>query len=175
MTDPDWQKTLEGWVRHHADAVFAYLFRMTGSASVAEDLAQEVFLTALQKGGQIREPERVRGWLYTVARNAYLASRRAAKTAPVVTLTEPGELPEETDRASHLDFDEERLQQALAELPPDYRVVLMMFYFEELSYREIADQLHLPLGTVMSRLSRAKSQLKSKLLGAAVIAPSVPE
>lgn len=173
MTDQDLRKTLEDWVRDHAEAVFAYLYRLAGSIAAAEDLSQEVFLTALRKGSQIRDPEKVRGWLMAVARNAYLASRRASQALPTVELPEPAEIADDDAADEHWAFDEERLQDALTELPDDYRVVVLMFYFEELSYREIADQLQLPIGTVMSRLSRAKAQLRSKLAGSTAVMPAV--
>ena len=60
-------------------------------------------------------------------------------------------------------FDSVRLQRALGELSPDFRLVLLMFYFEDCSYREIAEKLDLPIGTVMSRLARAKGHLRAKL------------
>lgn len=173
MADQDWRKTLEDWIRDHAEAVFAYLYRLAGSTSAAEDLSQEVFLTALRKGSQIRDPEKVRAWLLAVARNAYLASRRASQTLPTVELPEPAEIADDDAAGEHWAFDEERLQETLAELPDDYRVVVLMFYFEELSYREIAEHLRLPIGTVMSRLSRAKAQLRIKLAGATAVMPTV--
>jgi RNA polymerase sigma-70 factor (ECF subfamily) len=61
--------------------------------------------------------------------------------------------------------DGERLEQALGELPPEFRAVLVMFYFDDCSYREIAEQLGVPMGTVMSRLARGKQHLRSRLLG----------
>jgi RNA polymerase sigma-70 factor (ECF subfamily) len=64
---------------------------------------------------------------------------------------------------SSSEIDREALETAFKELPEDFRLVLLMFYFEELSYQEIAAQLELPLGTVMSRLSRAKGHLRTKL------------
>jgi DNA-directed RNA polymerase specialized sigma24 family protein len=60
-------------------------------------------------------------------------------------------------------IDREELQTALGELPDEYRLVVLMFYFEELSYKEIAEQLEIPIGTVMSRLSRAKGHLRARL------------
>lgn len=174
MADQDWRKTLEDWTRDHAEAVFAYLYRLAGSTSAAEDLSQEVFLTALRKGSQIRDPEKIRVWLLAVARNAYLASRRASQALPTVGLPEPAEIADDDTAEEHSAFDEERLQEALAELPDDYRVVVLMFYFEGLSYREIAEQLRLPIGTVMSRLSRAKAQLRIKLAESVAATPSTP-
>ena len=68
------------------------------------------------------------------------------------------------DYSSEDDVDREQLQLALNELSPEFRVVVTMFYFEQLSYKEIADQLQVPVGTVMSRLSRAKGHLRRRLL-----------
>ncbi|GAB4132662.1 MAG: RNA polymerase sigma factor SigE [Thermogutta sp.] len=175
MTDQDWRTTLEAWIRDHAEVVFAYLYRLAGSTSAAEDLTQEVFLTALRKGDQIRDPKRVRAWLMTVARNSFLASRRASQALPTVELPEAAEIADDESAPEHWAFDEEQLQEALAELPDDFRVVVLMFYFEELSYREIAELLGLPIGTVMSRLSRAKAQLRAKLAGSVAVSPSTPD
>jgi RNA polymerase sigma-70 factor (ECF subfamily) len=69
----------------------------------------------------------------------------------------PGAVPDDDA------IDREQLQGALDELPPSYRMVVMMFYFEDCSYRQIAEQLDLPMGTVMSRLARAKAHLRSRL------------
>jgi RNA polymerase sigma-70 factor (ECF subfamily) len=62
-------------------------------------------------------------------------------------------------------IDQQQLQQGLDELPPVYRVVLIMFYFEQCTYRQIAEELDLPIGTVMSRLARAKGHLRLRLFG----------
>jgi RNA polymerase sigma-70 factor (ECF subfamily) len=74
------------------------------------------------------------------------------------------------------DLDKEQLQAALDEMPENYKTVLLMFYFENLSYQQIADSLELAIGTVMSRLSRAKGQLRYKLLCTenTDVAPSAP-
>ena len=63
-------------------------------------------------------------------------------------------------------MDAARLQEALGELPPEFRAVLVMFYFDDCSYREIAEELQVPMGTVMSRLARAKRQLRARLFEA---------
>ena len=74
-------------------------------------------------------------------------------------------IPEEIPSADQIDRDQ--LQDALGQLPEKYRIVLAMFYYENYSYREIAELLDLPIGTVMSRLARAKGFLRSKLFGLA--------
>ena len=146
---------------HHA-ALYRYAYRLSGSTADAEDLTQQAFLTAAAKGDQVRSAEGVRPWLYAVLRNTWLKSRR--KRVPVIA----GDLdlaldsiPEELPETPLVDREE--LQAALDGLPEEFKVVVLMFYYEHCSYKEIADQLGLPIGTVMSRLSRAKSQLRARL------------
>lgn len=149
-------------VAQHHKVLYAYAFRLTGNQPDAEDLVQQTFLTVQQKGDQIRRPEAVRGWLYTVLRNCFLKSyrRREPKLAENLDM-DLNQFPQVG--ADELWFDEERLQQAIDGLPAPFRLVVLMFYFEECSYREIAEELELPIGTVMSRLSRAKRHLRSAL------------
>jgi RNA polymerase sigma-70 factor (ECF subfamily) len=111
---------------------------------------------------QLREPRAARGWLYTIVRNEYL--RRRPLTS-AITLDDAPELASAESDPGWLDseLNSDRLQAAIQELPNEFRIPLLMFYFEDRSYRDIADQLGLPQGTVMSRLSRAKTQLRRKL------------
>jgi len=146
---------------HHA-AVYRYAYRLTGSECEAEDLTQQVFLTVTRKLGQLRNAESARSWLFAILRNAFLKSRRRQRPIPAGNLDldvdqVAAELPEDAPVSS------EQLQRALDRLPQKFRVVLSMFYYEDLSYREIAEHLHVPIGTVMSRLARAKRQLRSTL------------
>lgn len=146
---------------HHA-ALYRYAYRLSGSAADAEDLVQQTFLTAAAKLDQVRSAEGVRSWLYAVLRNTWLKSCR--KRGPVragdldlALESIPEELPETPL------VDREELQAALDGLPEEFKIVVLMFYYEHCSYQEIADKLGLPIGTVMSRLSRAKSQLRVRL------------
>lgn len=152
-------------VDEHLAAVYRYAYRLTGCEAEAEDLTQQTFLTAQNKLAQLREPAAARGWLYTILRHAYLrrAKRRKPLLASAIELNLDA-IPEE--RADEVPLDEGRLQAALDELPDDYKLVLMLFYFEDCSYRDIAERLEVPIGTVMSRLSRAKSHLRARLLAA---------
>jgi RNA polymerase sigma-70 factor (ECF subfamily) len=146
---------------HHA-AVYRYAYRLAGAECDAEDLTQQTFLAAQLKLDQLRDPEHGRGWLYAILRNSYLKMRR--KRSPVAAAClelDIDAIPEDVPEASTV--DPERLQTALNELPDEFKVVLLLFYFEGCSYREIAEKLSLPAGTVMSRLSRAKGHLRSRL------------
>lgn len=160
-SDPG-QLDLVGLVEAHHRAVYAYAYRLTGSVIDAEDLTQQTFLTAQQKASQIRQPEKAAAWLLAVTRNRFLKNRRRQSQAVVINLEAEGEsIPDSAPEAGAMEG--ERLQQALAALSEPHRVVVLMYYFEDCSYREIAEQLDLPIGTVMSRLARAKRHLRDWL------------
>ncbi len=147
----------------HLDAVYRYAYRLTGSVHDAEDLTQQVFLLAQQWLDQLREVDRARGWLFTILRNAFL--KMVKQTQPDLATSVGVNLeavPAEEENGQAVDTAE--LQAAIDELPAEFRVVVTMFYFEECSYREIAEKLDLPIGTVMSRLARAKGHLRAKLI-----------
>jgi len=158
-------------VAEHADALYRYAFRLTGAAADAEDLTQQTFLTAQRKIDQLRDEGRARVWLITVMRRTYFRSQSKTrsereKTVPLDIDTLPAD--EVSDR---WEIDRELLQAAIDELPDEFKLVLLSFYFENRSYREIAEELDLPIGTVMSRLSRAKSHLRSRLFEAELMLP----
>jgi RNA polymerase sigma-70 factor, ECF subfamily len=149
-------------VAEHHQVVYRYAFRLTGSIQDAEDLTQQVFLKAQQKLGQIRQQESVRGWLFAILRNYFLKNCQKRRPMPAGSLSlNIDALPAPAPNEGLV--DQEQLQAALDQLPPKYRLVLTMFYFEDCSYRDIADQLQLPIGTVMSRLARAKGHLRNEL------------
>lgn len=155
--------SVERLVEEHYAALYRYAYRLSGSTADAEDLTQETFCTAQVKLRQLRDPARARQWLFSILRNAYLHRARARRQAPCVSLDGLAEVPEPLPDPLP-PVEPERLQQALNELPEGFRTPLIMFYFEEFSYRDIAEQMDLPLGTVMSRLARAKAHLRGRLL-----------
>jgi len=145
---------------HHAE-LYRYAYRLTGSVADAEDLTQQVFLIAQARIGQVRDPESVRSWMYTILRNCYLKDRRLRIPVPASSVElDMDRVPaEETDEP----FDTERLQGAIDGLTDEFKLVVMLYYFEERSYRDMAEILEVPMGTVMSRLSRAKAHLRNVL------------
>jgi RNA polymerase sigma-70 factor (ECF subfamily) len=154
---------IETLIRQHSAELYRYAYRLTGSQHDAEDLCQQTFLVAHRKLDQVREAQAVRGWLFTVVRHAFL--RSTSKQTPVSMADCQLDVDAVAEAATDdWEIDSELLQAALGGLSDEYRVILVLFYFEECSYREIAVKLELPIGTVMSRLSRAKSQLRSRLL-----------
>ncbi|HMO35330.1 MAG TPA: RNA polymerase sigma factor [Gemmatales bacterium] len=155
---------IEDLVPLYYEALYRYAYRLTGSSSDADDLVQETFVTAQAKIQQLRDPDKVRSWLFSILHNAFLLHQRHQRK--VYSLSWENGLEQEiVSRVIEPPLiTEDQLQQALLSIPPDYRAILVLYYFEEYSYRELAEQLKLPLGTVMSRLSRAREHLRKKLL-----------
>ena len=163
-------------VEDHLEAVYRYAFRLSGNCDQAEELTQQAFLQACARIGQLRRAESARSWLLAIVRNCFCQQLRQQQREPQLA---PEELWDQWAQHAPAEesWDAERLQQALDRLPVEYRVVLLMHYFEQATYQQIAQRLNIPLGTVMSRLSRAKARLRamlSKESGAAVHAASVP-
>ncbi len=150
-------------VEDHYESLYRYAFRLSGSAAEADDLTQETFLKAQTQLKQLRDPNRAKPWLFSILRNQYLHGLRSARLQMNVSLDAVAELPEAPGEAEP-EIDSEQLQSALDELPEVFRSPIILYYFEEFSYRDIAEQMDLPIGTVMSRLARAKTFLRQKLL-----------
>lgn len=145
--------------------IYAYAYRLCGSVADAEDLAQTVFLTAHEKLDQLRDSGAARGWLYAILRSHFLKQVRKKRPVPAASL-EMNFDDLACPVGDPIDIDREALQIALTELPELHRLVLVMFYFEQCSYQEIAERLEMPMGTVMSRLARAKARLRAHLSSA---------
>lgn len=150
-------------VDEHYVSLYRYAYRLSGSVADAEDLTQEAFCQAQEKRHQLRDPARAKNWLFSILRNAYLHRVRSDKLHHLTLLENMEEMPELPSQPLPA-VDPERLQQVLKELPEVFRTPVILYYFDEFSYRDIAEQMDLPLGTVMSRLARAKAYLRSRLL-----------
>jgi RNA polymerase sigma-70 factor (ECF subfamily) len=149
-------------VEDHYDSLYRYAYRLSGSAADAEDLTQDAFGKAMTRHDQLRDPTKARGWLFRILRNDYLHKVRDNRRHKVLSLDAVGELPAEPPDAPP-EVDSARLQEVLNELDEAFRTPLILFYFEDFSYRDIAEQMDLPIGTVMSRLARAKGYLRTRL------------
>lgn len=161
------------WVARHYERVYRYAYRLAGSAGDAEDLTQETFVKAQERLAQLRDPERAAGWLLAIARNLFLQKRRQEQRARELPMESLEELSDDAETAWLADdLDPEALQAALLELPEEFRTALVLFYFEELPYKEIAEALGVPIGTVMSRLARGKAHLRRRLTQAAETPPA---
>lgn len=155
---------VEQLVKDHYKELYRFAYRLSGATAEAEDLVQETFCQAQLKLVQLRDGQAARAWLFAILRNAYLRRLRDAKACRLLPLDEVGELADRSD-GELPPIDPEQLQEALAALPETFRTPLILYYFEEFSYREIAEQMQVPMGTVMSRLARGKDYLRSRLLG----------
>lgn len=139
-----------------------YARALAGERSAADDLVQDTLERAWAKLHLYRRGTDLRAWLFTVMHNVYVNQRRAARIS--VPLDE--EMPElaqpqrETDTLVLRDLD-----AAIRRLPPDQREVLLLVALEDMSYDVAADTLGIPIGTVMSRLSRAREKLRAMLSG----------
>lgn len=155
--------TVEELVPLYYTALYRYAYRLTGNSNDAEDLTQETFCSAQAKRSQLRKPERVKSWLFSILHNAFLIRQRKQRQAIFSSweqwIHDIEAKPEEPPL-----LESSQLQAALLEIPDDFRVVLILYYFEEFSYRDMAEQLKVPIGTVMSRLARAKQFLRAKLM-----------
>lgn len=147
-------------VDRHYVLLYRYAYRLTGSSADAEDLTQQAYLIAQTKWEQLRDETRAKSWLFTIIRNAYLKQLREVACLPFQSLVDVAEPAENLDTG---DIDHEQLQNVLNDLPEEFRSPIILFYFEEFSYREIADHMGIPLGTVMSRLARGKAYLRTRL------------
>ncbi|QDT42283.1 ECF RNA polymerase sigma factor SigE [Gimesia alba] len=145
-------------VEQHYQLLFRYAYRLSGDRTDAEDLTQQTYLIAQKKLSQLRDPRLARSWLCTILRNLFL--KKVSQKNKPVSLGQSFDLAAEESVLPELTSQE--LQHALNELPEDFRIPLLMFYFEERSYKEISTELSIPLGTVMSRLARAKSFLQER-------------
>jgi RNA polymerase sigma-70 factor (ECF subfamily) len=168
---PGSQRNVQQLVDDHYVPLYRYAFRLTGSSADAEDMTQEAFCKAQTQMGQLRDRSRAKAWLFSILRNIYLHRARTQRAHPHVPLESVGELAEPPPGPLP-EVEPEQLQQALSELPEVFRTPVILYYFEDFSYRDIAEQMDLPLGTVMSRLARAKAYLRSRILkaGPAVLA-----
>jgi len=150
-------------VRRHREGVVNVVYRMCEDANLAEDAAQEAFIRAWQHLPSYRPRSPFRNWVYRIATNVALdALRRERETVnvdmlpPVASQDGPEATVEGKERG-------EQVRQAVLALPPASRAVLVLREYEGLSYREIADTLGIPIGTVMSRLNYARNRLRELL------------
>jgi RNA polymerase sigma-70 factor (ECF subfamily) len=154
----------------HLDQLYSAALRLTRNAASAEDLVQETYLKAIRFSNRFTRGTNLRAWLFTILHNTFRNSLRGAGRDPVdvdsetveqaasVSATE--ETPEALLLRATLDGD---LKTALDSLPEAYRQAVWLRDVEEFTYAEIADMLEVPVGTVMSRISRGRRLLYERL------------
>lgn len=165
------QAAFEALVRRHHRRVRSLCFRMTGSANEAEDLSQETFLRVFRHRATYQAGRRFRVWLDRICMNVCLTYKESLKrTGPVVRLGDrDGLVPASPrqDPEARADMNEmmRKVTQATNDLPAPYRAALVLRIFGGLSYQEIADVLGCSIGTVMSRINRARTRVRNALTG----------
>ncbi|HEY3972508.1 MAG TPA: sigma-70 family RNA polymerase sigma factor [Candidatus Sulfotelmatobacter sp.] len=149
------------------DQLYNFARWLAQDTAEAEDLVQETYAKALRGFSSFQAGTNFRAWMYRILRNSFLTSRTGLKTT--IALGEEIDeslLPAETNTPESIllgQADCEMMQRALTDLPIPFREILLLCEVEEMSYHEIAETLAVPVGTVMSRLSRARKALRDLL------------
>jgi len=155
------QAIFEDAVSAHYQSVYRFAFSLTRSEADACDLTQTAFERLLRNAAQVRDASKLKTWLFTTLYRAFLEQRRHETRFPKVAVDE-ATLPVVESGAGD-SIDGASVSNALAEIEEPFRSTLILFYLQEHSYREIAEILNVPVGTVMSRLSRGKALLRALL------------
>jgi RNA polymerase sigma-70 factor, ECF subfamily len=161
----------------YVDGLYSYALVLTRNYAEAEDLVQETYVRAIPAVGRLRPDSNVKAWLFRILRNIWLNQLRKRRSDPEVVPsdTEGGSLDNLAGRGRGSDeiyesmLMVEKVRAAIAQLPLEFREVILLREFEELSYQEIASLLQCPTGTVMSRLARARSKLR------VLLSPTAPQ
>lgn len=162
----------------YVDGLYNTAYRMARNAEDAEDLVQETYLKAYKYYDKFEEGTNFKAWLFKILKNTFINSYRRKQQVPPQSdfadiedsfenridgqIQQPAPNPEEEILSDVLDED---VQRALDDLPPDYRIALILSDLEDFSYKEVAEILEVPVGTVMSRLYRGRKALESAMLG----------
>jgi RNA polymerase sigma-70 factor (ECF subfamily) len=162
----------------HLDAVYRLAMRLVGDVAAAEDLTQETYLKAMQAFPALRDGNRVRAWLFQILSRLVVDRHRGrGREVPIdesidldrfslydrIAEEDPFPYSESLHDDFLAQFHDEDIRSALLSIPQVYRVPLVLLYTEELSYRELAEVLDCPVGTVMSRLHRGRKAVEQAL------------
>jgi len=159
-------------VRRHQGKVRGLLLRLSGNPTLADDLAQEAFLRAYRGLVGFEGRSRFSTWIYRIAYNVFLNHRARGKELAALPQGFESSAAAPDGELSPGRFDlRQDLAAAIAELPERYRVVVTLYYLEDVSYPEIAEVLDVPLGTVKTHLHRAKKLLREHLSGTGSVEP----
>jgi len=148
------------------DQLYNFAHWLTQDRAEAEDLVQETYAKALRGFSSFQVGTNFRAWIYRILRNSFLSSRTGLKTMVVLDQASGDSLPTEKVTPEGLFIERanrEMAQRALEELSVQFREILLLCEVEEMSYQEISETLAIPMGTVMSRLYRARQALRTAL------------
>ena len=153
------------------DGLYNFACWLSGDPDEARDLVQETFLKSLRGFASFRAGSNFRAWMYRILRNTFLTSRtglerRNTRQEDEVGLAELAASPDTPELALIRRADTELVQAAIAQLAPLFQEVILLADMEEMRYQEIAEALDIPIGTVMSRLARARKQIRAHIVAA---------
>ncbi|HCY86793.1 MAG TPA: hypothetical protein DHV36_16810 [Desulfobacteraceae bacterium] len=154
----------------HMKLLYNVALKYTGNVFDAEDIVQETYLMAYNKFHQLKDPDRCKPWLLRILRNNFLKSchkekaRQRLQEADYIEFLKQHIRQKDAEEMLAKDSSNKLLKEAIDKLPVKYREVLMLYYMDEMLYKDIAKTLEIPIGTVMSRLTRAREGLKSGLI-----------
>jgi RNA polymerase sigma factor (sigma-70 family) len=156
-------ESFERLVEEYYQPAYRFAFSLSGNHNDACDITQQAFYLAHTKSHQLRDPAKRRQWLFTILHREFLRMRRRDTAHPHTTLefSEHELVPINVDHATSL--DSKTLMRVLETLDEHFKIPLVLFYLDQLSYKEIAATLEVPIGTVMSRLARGKQILRQRL------------
>jgi len=140
---------------------------LTRNHAEAEDLVQETYVRAMQAMARLRAGSNMKGWLFTILRNIWFNQLRKRRNGPQTVEIEVWDDVANSVAEPHdlyvSKLETEQVRAAIQELPVQFREIILLREYEDLSYREIASILHCPVGTVMSRLGRTRAKLRTLL------------
>jgi RNA polymerase sigma-70 factor (ECF subfamily) len=162
----------EQLVDAHYQALYRFAMSLTRDAASASDLVQETFCIWAAKGDQLNDRSKAKTWLFTTLHREFLSHRRKASRfsdEPLDEATAEATTNPEDDADRHMDG--QRALELLGSLDDTYRAPITLFYLQQHSYKDIAEILGVPIGTIMSRLSRGKELLRRKMMAEPSSAP----
>ena len=156
----------------HYQALYRFGMSLTRDSDKASDLVQETFCIWAAKGDQLKDRSKAKTWLFTTLHREFLSQRRRSSRFSDDPINEEGAaaVASSQDDAER-QVDGQRALELLGALEENYRVPLTLFYLQQHSYKEIAQIIDVPIGTVMSRLSRGKELLRKSMTAEASSAP----
>ena len=159
VTEVDYEQAVNSFY----EPLYGFAYSLSGNENDACELTQETFARLLSKSAQVREESKLKSWLFTTLYRVFLGWKSRERRLPHLEISSvEHELPPVAAELVDM-MERDTVRDALLKIDERYRVPLMLYYLEEHSYEEIAELLEIPIGTVMSRLSRAKVLMRQCL------------
>jgi RNA polymerase sigma-70 factor (ECF subfamily) len=159
--DSQLRRRFEDAVERHADSMYRVAYRLTGAHDAAAELVQETYLNAWRSLATLSEPDKLRGWMFSILRHQYhkmRARHRPMQRLSEVEISDPGNDPPAAQSTS-----DELIRTAVLQLDEDHKLPLLLVSMEQMSVEAAAEVLGIPRGTVLSRLHRARRKLREIL------------